>query len=84
MKRKLNVETGPRHSSTSLPPLRTTRRAATNSLAARFRRRIGRATLPLLALLALALAVPIREASAQWPPPVPPPIASTLPATEVT
>ena len=37
----------------------------TNSLSARFRRRIGRAPLALLALVALALAVPVDEANGQ-------------------
>ncbi len=65
MKSNLNLETGRSHTSTSLPPLRTTRRAATHSLATRFRRRLGRAQLPLLALLALlalALTLPVRAA----------------------
>jgi len=84
MKNNLNLETSGRHSSTSLPPLSTTSTPASNPMATHFRRRTVRAPLPLLALLALALTVPVREASAQWPPPVPPPIASTLPATEVT
>ena len=79
MKRNLNLETGRRHTSTSLPPLRTTRTAATHSLATRFRRRLGRAPLALLALLALALTVSVREASADGPP-----IVTTLDATGVS
>ena len=79
MKRKLNVETSRRHSPTSLPPLRTTSTAATNSMPRRFRRRLGRAPLALLALLALALTVPVREVSAQGPP-----TATTLDATGVS
>ena len=39
--------------------------SATNSMSARFRHRIGRVPLALLALLALALAMPVREASGQ-------------------
>ena len=80
MKRNLNVETSRRHSSTGLPLLKTTHTAATNSLATRFRCWIGRAPLVWLALLALALTVSVREASAQWPPPA----LVTLSATAVT
>jgi hypothetical protein len=84
MKRKLNVETSRRHSSTSLPPLKIPGTAATHSLATRFRRRLGRTPLALLALPALALTMPVREASGQWPPLLPPLQPVTLPATEVT
>jgi BspA type Leucine rich repeat region (6 copies)/Immunoglobulin domain len=83
MKRKLNAETGRRHSSTSLPPLGTTNTAAANSKATRFRRRTGPTPFAWLALLALTLTVPVREASAQGSPPYYPPTVETLPATEV-
>ena len=83
MKKKLNVEIGRRHSSTSLFPLITTCTAATNSMAARFRRCIGRAPLALLALLALTLTLPVREAGAQGPPTPGPPTVTTLDATDV-
>ena len=79
MKRKLNVETGRRHSSTSLPPLRTTRTAATHSMSTLSRRPIRRVPLALLALLALALMVPVRKARAAGPP-----IVTTLDATGVS
>ena len=79
MKSNLNVETSRRHSSTSLPPPSTTSTAATNSLVTRFRRRLGRAPLAWLALLALALTVPVHEASADGPP-----IVTTLDATGVS
>ena len=78
MKINLNLETSRRHSSTRLRPLTTTSTAATNSMPRRLRRRIGRAPLALLALLALGLTVPVRESGAQGPP-----TATTLDATDV-
>ena len=81
MKNNLNLETSRRHSSTSSPLLRTTTTPASNSMSTRSRPRTERAPLPLLALLAFALTLSVREASAQWPPH---PFAVTEPATAVT
>jgi hypothetical protein len=74
-KSNLILQTRRRHSPTSLPALRTISTPASTSMPTRLRRRLGRAPSVWLALLALALTLPIREAGAQ---PV------TLPATAVT
>ena len=56
-------------------------RPRTDSMLAGFSRRLSRAPSVLLALLAFALTLSVREASAQWPPY---PFAVTEPATAVT